>query len=134
MHLGWPYELSELTVLLDGELQYRRRGGLTQMKALRTIADEASHRGRSATDPDEKRHQSTIEFVALAKIAAEFGTVRGGLICEYPAFVGGPQRWVSGPNCDGLGELDPLPNLVPCGVPGGDPLTTECSGQPPALR
>ncbi len=26
-HLGWPYELSELTVLLDGELQYRRRGG-----------------------------------------------------------------------------------------------------------
>ncbi len=99
---------------------------LARMKALRRVAEKAGHRARSATDPDEKRHQSEVETVALAKIAAEFDTVRDGLICEYPVFVDGPTRWVSGPKCGGLEPIEPYPSMLSCGRGGLDPFRAEC--------
>ena len=99
---------------------------LLRMKALRGIAEKAAHRARVAATSDDKRHQLRVEEVALAKIGDEFDQVRNGLICEYPAFISGPRRWVSGPNCDGLAEVDPLPHRAPCGTPGRNPLVGDC--------
>ena len=107
---------------------------ITRMKALRRIADQAEERANAATDPDIKLHQSQVQQVALSKITAEFETVKNGLVCEYPAFVDGPEHWVSGSSCAGLAEIDPLPTLQQCGLPGRSPLDATCWSSPPTLR